>query len=50
VRDVLGAMRLISAHPGHYAALSVAYVSCNDVSDEVEREYEQIRRTWDAAN
>jgi hypothetical protein len=49
VDDALRTMRLISAHPGQYAALSVAYFACEDSSGHADREYQRILKTWDAA-
>lgn len=49
VAQAIEIMRAVSAHRDQYAALSIAYFSCDDVNDEADGEYQQIQACWEAA-
>ncbi len=48
--DARSLMEKIAAFPGMYAALNIAYFSCDDAAGENEATYETIRKAWDDAS
>ncbi len=48
VEEAISAMNAIRLYPGQYAALSIAYFSCDDANGDVERVYGDIEAAWQA--
>lgn len=46
VDEAVALMRSIEAFPGQHAALSLAFLCCDDPTDEAAREYQRIQRAW----
>ena len=49
VDRVIQIMSVISGHGGQYAALGIAYFSCDDIHGELEPHYQKIISDWSAA-
>lgn len=49
VPEAIAAMHIIAAHPGQYAALSIAYMACDDTLGHADAEYNRIVQSWNAA-
>jgi hypothetical protein len=46
VPEALACMSVIRSHSGQYAALSLAYMSCDDVAGEAGGAYKEIVNSW----
>ncbi len=46
IPEAVAAIRRIGSHPGQYAALSIAYMSANNVTAEVDKAYEEVLASW----
>ena len=48
VANALALMKEIAPFRGQYAALSIAYFSCDDIDESLEPRDKEIRAEWDA--
>jgi hypothetical protein len=48
--QALTMMEAIGSYPGLYAALAIAYFSCDDSAGVASARYEAIRATWNGSN
>jgi hypothetical protein len=46
VSEALACMGAIRFHSGQYAALSLAYMSCDDVAGEADGVYKEVVKSW----
>jgi hypothetical protein len=50
VEEAVAVMEQVSAFPGEYAALALAYMSCDDRDGVANRRYDEVVRQWQAAS
>ena len=48
VPEAVFLLRQIAQYPGQYAALSIAYLGCDDAAGVADQEQARIRQSWDA--
>lgn len=46
IEEAINLMNLISKYKNEYSALAIAYFSCNDLSGEVDKVYQNIISQW----